>query len=86
MTGFAPGVRVTVAGTMSDDDFNIVPAPHSGRTGTVIDYAAIRIGEGYDEDGWLVEFAPGERHTIFEDWLRPAGSASAATTQTAGAR
>lgn len=72
MTGFNRGDRVTVVGTMSDDDFNEVPAPHSGRTGTVIGYEAIRQPEGYDEDAWLVEFTPGESHAIFEHWLRHA--------------
>lgn len=76
MTGFNRGDRVTVVGTMSDDDFNIVPAPHSGRTGTVIAYTEIRQPEGYDEDAWVVEFAPGERHAIFEHWLQPAEEAS----------
>jgi hypothetical protein len=72
VTSFAPGDRVTVTGTVADDDFNTVPAPHSGRTGTVVGPTTIPQSEGYDEDAWLVEFAPGERYAFFEDWLRSA--------------
>lgn len=77
MTDFNPGDHVVVTGVMTDDDFNIVPAPHSGRTGIVIAYATIRQPEGYDEDAWIVEFAPGERHAIFEHWLQPASDGGA---------
>lgn len=72
MTYFDPGDRVTVDGVMTDDDFNVVPAPHSGRTGTVIAHTTIRQPEGYDEDALMIEFATGERCAMFENWLRPA--------------
>jgi hypothetical protein len=76
MTAFKRGDQVTVTGTMTDDDFNEVPAPHSGRTGTVVGPTTIPQPEGYDEDAWLVEFAPGERYAFFDDWLRPAKDGS----------
>lgn len=85
MTDFNPGDRVTVDGTMTDDNFNDVPAPHSGRTGTIIASTTIRQPEGYDEDAWTVEFADGERYAYFDDWLRPALGEMPADTLDPGA-